>query len=54
MMMTNFMTKRLPVAPDAIAPDGSDVRILPGLKGGGNLGALRRKMNKVKKKNKLR
>lgn len=32
--MTNFMTKRLPVAPDAIAPDGSDVRILLGLEGG--------------------
>src|SRR6266581_4916578 len=33
--MTNFDTKRLPVARDAIAPDGSDVRVLLGLKGGG-------------------
>jgi mannose-6-phosphate isomerase-like protein (cupin superfamily) len=30
-----FATKRLPVAPDAVAPDGSDVRILLGLAGGG-------------------
>jgi mannose-6-phosphate isomerase-like protein (cupin superfamily) len=28
-------TKRLPAAPDAIAPDGSDVRILLGVAGGG-------------------
>jgi mannose-6-phosphate isomerase-like protein (cupin superfamily) len=27
-------TKRLPARPDAVAPDGSDVRILPGLGGG--------------------
>jgi mannose-6-phosphate isomerase-like protein (cupin superfamily) len=27
-------TKRLPARPDAVAPDGSDVRILPGLAGG--------------------
>jgi len=33
--MANFTTKRLPVAPDAVAPDGSDVRILLSLKGGG-------------------
>jgi mannose-6-phosphate isomerase-like protein (cupin superfamily) len=33
--MANFDTKRLPVARDAIAPDGSDVRVLLGLKGGG-------------------
>jgi hypothetical protein len=33
--MTNFTTKRLPVARDAVAPDGSDVRVLLGLKGGG-------------------
>ena len=33
--MTNFDTKRLPVARDAIAPDGSDVRVLLGLKGAG-------------------
>ena len=33
--MTSFATKRLPVAPDAVAPDGSDVRILLGLAGGG-------------------
>ena len=26
--MSTFMTKRLPVRPDTIAPDGSDVRIL--------------------------
>jgi mannose-6-phosphate isomerase-like protein (cupin superfamily) len=32
--MSDFMTKRLPVAPDATAPDGSDVRILLGLDGG--------------------
>ena len=33
--MTSVMTKRLPANIDAIAPDGSDVRILLGLKGGG-------------------
>ncbi len=33
--MSDFSTKRLPVAPDAIAPDGSDVRVLLGLDGGG-------------------
>lgn len=33
--MTTFEQKRIPAAPDAIAPDGSDVRILLGLKGGG-------------------
>lgn len=33
--MTNFSTKRLPVARDAVAPDGSDVRVLLQLKGGG-------------------
>ena len=33
--MSDFSTKRLPVAPDAIAPDGSDVRTLLGLDGGG-------------------
>ena len=33
--MTNFETKRLPAAPDVAAPDGSDVRILLGLEGGG-------------------
>ena len=33
--MSTFDTKRLPVARDAIAPDGSNVRILLGLKGGG-------------------
>jgi mannose-6-phosphate isomerase-like protein (cupin superfamily) len=27
-------TKRLPARPDVVAPDGSDVRILPGLSGG--------------------
>jgi mannose-6-phosphate isomerase-like protein (cupin superfamily) len=27
-------TKRLPARPDAVAPDGSDVRVLPGLGGG--------------------
>lgn len=30
-----FATKRLPAAPDAVAPDGSDVRLLLGLRGGG-------------------
>ena len=33
--MTEFRTKRLPAAPDAMAPDGSDVRILLGLSAGG-------------------
>ena len=33
--MHNFETKRLPVERDDIAPDGSDVRILLGLGGGG-------------------
>ena len=31
----DFSTKRLPMAPDDIAPDGSGVRILLGIKGGG-------------------
>ncbi len=33
--MMNFATKRLPAEPDAVAPDGSDVRILLGVKAGG-------------------
>jgi len=33
--MQRFETKRLPERPDVAAPDGSDVRILLGLKGGG-------------------
>ena len=33
--MTNFDTKRLPVARDDVAPDGSDVRRLPVLNHGG-------------------
>ncbi|OLC49599.1 MAG: hypothetical protein AUH43_07300 [Acidobacteria bacterium 13_1_40CM_65_14] len=33
--MSEFNTKRLPAARDAVAPDGSDVRILLGLGGGG-------------------
>jgi mannose-6-phosphate isomerase-like protein (cupin superfamily) len=33
--MTDFSTKHLPTGRDAVAPDGSDVRILLGLKGGG-------------------
>jgi mannose-6-phosphate isomerase-like protein (cupin superfamily) len=33
--MSEFSTKRLPVARDAVAPDRSDVRILLGLAGGG-------------------
>jgi hypothetical protein len=33
--MRDFMTKRLPVKRDGIAPDGSGVRILLGLKRGG-------------------
>jgi mannose-6-phosphate isomerase-like protein (cupin superfamily) len=33
--MSGFTTKRLPVARDVIAPDGSDVRNLLGLERGG-------------------
>jgi mannose-6-phosphate isomerase-like protein (cupin superfamily) len=33
--MQQFETKRLSVERDAVAPDGSDVRILLGLRGGG-------------------
>ena len=33
--MTDFATSRLPAKPDVAAPDGSDVRILLGLAGGG-------------------
>src|SRR5262249_34817581 len=33
--MTDFQTKHLPMQRDAVAPDGSDVRILLGLAGGG-------------------
>lgn len=33
--MTDFRTKRLPVERNAVAPDGSDVRLLLELKGGG-------------------
>jgi mannose-6-phosphate isomerase-like protein (cupin superfamily) len=33
--MSEFSTRRLPVAPDTVAPDRSDVRILLGLAGGG-------------------
>jgi len=33
--MDSFETKRLPVERDVIAPDGSEVRVLLGLKGGG-------------------
>ena len=33
--MATFETKELPESRDAVAPDGSDVRILLGLKGGG-------------------
>ena len=33
--MTGFDTKRLPELRDAVAPDGSDVRVLLGLAGGG-------------------
>ena len=33
--MQKFATKRLPAERDAIAPDGSDVRILLALRGGG-------------------
>ena len=33
--MTAFATKHLPMARDAVDPDGSDVRLLSGLEGGG-------------------
>jgi mannose-6-phosphate isomerase-like protein (cupin superfamily) len=33
--MNAFMTKHLPIVRDAVAPDGSDVRVLLALKGGG-------------------
>jgi mannose-6-phosphate isomerase-like protein (cupin superfamily) len=33
--MMNFKAIHLPVAPHAVAPDGSDVRVLLGLTGGG-------------------
>jgi mannose-6-phosphate isomerase-like protein (cupin superfamily) len=33
--MTDFDTRQLPAARDVVAPDGSDVRILLGLAGGG-------------------
>jgi mannose-6-phosphate isomerase-like protein (cupin superfamily) len=33
--MKNYEAKRLPIKPDAVAPDGSDVRLLLGLGGGG-------------------
>lgn len=33
--MSKFETKELPANRDAVAPDGSDVRILLGLRGGG-------------------
>jgi mannose-6-phosphate isomerase-like protein (cupin superfamily) len=33
--MTDFSTKRLPTVRDAVAPDGSDIKILLGLEGGG-------------------
>lgn len=33
--MQKFDTKRLPVPRDAVAPDGSDVRVLLGLRSGG-------------------
>lgn len=33
--MSDFDSKRLPARPDVAAPDGSDVRILLGLAGGG-------------------
>ena len=35
MTITNFDTKRLPAAREAVAPDGSEVRIMLGLEGGG-------------------
>jgi mannose-6-phosphate isomerase-like protein (cupin superfamily) len=31
----SFQTKRLPAQPNAVAPDGSDVRVLLGVAGGG-------------------
>ena len=34
-VMTSFETRRLPLTPDVVAPDGSGVRILLGLSGGG-------------------
>jgi mannose-6-phosphate isomerase-like protein (cupin superfamily) len=34
-MQTKFQTKHLPKERDVVAPDGSDVRILLGLEGGG-------------------
>jgi mannose-6-phosphate isomerase-like protein (cupin superfamily) len=33
--MSKFAVRRLPAAPDVMAPDGSDVRFLLGLSGGG-------------------
>ena len=33
--MSDFSTKHIPASRDALAPDGSDVRILLGLSGGG-------------------
>ena len=33
--MTDFTSQSLPAGPDVMAPDGSDVRILPTLAGGG-------------------
>ena len=33
--LQDFETKRLPAIRDAVAPDGSDVRVLLGLRGGG-------------------
>ena len=33
--MTRFATRRLPVEPDALAPDGAEVRLLGELAGGG-------------------
>jgi mannose-6-phosphate isomerase-like protein (cupin superfamily) len=33
--MAHFTTKTLPSAPDAVAPDGSDVRVLLGVTAGG-------------------
>jgi mannose-6-phosphate isomerase-like protein (cupin superfamily) len=33
--LQDFETKRLPAGRDAVAPDGSDVRVLLGLRGGG-------------------
>ena len=34
-MARAFQTKRLPADPDAVAPDGSDVRVLVQVRGGG-------------------